>query len=72
MDTVAWLLDSDPAIRWQALADLADALPEEVAAEREKVATEGWGARILAEQADDGLWDGGTDRPGWIPPESDG
>lgn len=72
VDTVAWLLDSDPAIRWQALADLTDAPPEEVSAERAKVATEGWGARILAEQGEDGLWDGGTYRPGWIPPERDG
>ena len=43
-----WLLDSDPAIRWQALRDLADAPAEIVAAERARVATEGWGARLLA------------------------
>src|SRR5260370_34659291 len=42
-----WLLDSDPAIRWQALRDLADAPAEAVAAERARVATEGWGARLL-------------------------
>ncbi|GIG21642.1 hypothetical protein Cch01nite_23660 [Cellulomonas chitinilytica] len=65
MDVTAWLLDSDPAIRWQVLRDVLDAPPDEVAAERSRVATEGWGARLLAEQADDGLWDGGTYRPGW-------
>lgn len=72
MDVQDWLLDSDPAIRWQVLRDLAGAAPEEIAAERARVATEGWGATILAEQAEDGLWDGGTYRPGWIPPERDG
>ncbi len=65
MDVTDWLLDSDPAIRWQVLRDLADASPEEVAAERARVATEGWGAALLAEQADDGRWDGGAYRPGW-------
>jgi hypothetical protein len=43
-----WLLDSDPAIRWQALRDLAQAPSEGVAAERARVAIEGWGARLLA------------------------
>jgi len=66
MDVTAWLLDADPAIRWQVLQDLVDAPPDEVAAERARVATEGWGARLLAEQADDGRWDGGTYRPGWV------
>jgi hypothetical protein len=55
-----WLLDADPAIRWQALRDLTDAPPEAVAAERARVATEGWGARLLALQGDDGQWDGGA------------
>ena len=72
MDVTDWLLDSDPALRWQVLRDLVDASPEEIAAERGRVATEGWGARFLGEQAEDGLWDGGTYRPGWIPPERDG
>ena len=69
MDVMAYLLDSDPAIRWQVLRDLLDAPDEEVAAERARVATEGWGARLLAEQAPDGLWDGGTYRPGWVDEE---
>ena len=42
---IRWLLDSDPSIRWQAMRDLTDAPEEEVAAERAKVSTEGWGAR---------------------------
>ena len=59
MDVVAWLLDSDPAIRWQVMRDLSDAPEEEVAAERSRIANEGWGARLLALQTPDGQWDGG-------------
>ncbi len=60
MSTTAWLLDSDPAIRWQVFADLTDASQIEVAAERFKVEHEGWGARLLAYEGPDGLWDGGA------------
>ena len=66
MSAIDYLLDSDPSLRWQVLRDLTDAAPDEVAVERARVATEGWGARLLAEQAEDGLWDGGTYRPGWV------
>ena len=62
---IKWLLDSDPAIRWQVLRDLAGASPEEVAAERARVATEGWGARLLALQRDDGAWAGTAWNRGW-------
>ncbi|MGE5828537.1 MAG: hypothetical protein ACM30G_09275 [Micromonosporaceae bacterium] len=57
---IDWLLDSDPAIRWQVLRDLTGAPTGEVLAERARVATEGWGARLLARQGPDGQWDGGT------------
>ena len=60
MANLDWLLDSDPAIRWQVLRDLADAPAEIVAAERARVATEGWGARLLALEGEDGLWEGGA------------
>jgi hypothetical protein len=62
---VDWLLDGDPAIRWQALRDLADAPPDRVAAERARVAHEGWGARLLAVQDDDATWGGGLYSPKW-------
>lgn len=62
---VEYLLSGDPAIRWQVLRDLVDAPPDEVAAARALVATEGWGAKLLSLQGEDGLWDGGTYRPGW-------
>lgn len=57
-DVVAWLLDGDPAIRWQVRRDLLVAPDDAVAADRARVATEGWGARLLARQADDGYWGG--------------
>jgi hypothetical protein len=62
-----WLLDSDPAIRWQALRDLTEAPEAAVAAERARVATEGWGARLLALRGADGQWAGGACFPaaGW-------
>src|SRR5687768_4082507 len=67
MPVLEWLLDSDPAIRWQVQRDLVRAPAEEVAAERARVATEGWGARLLALQGDDGQWAGGACFPakGW-------
>jgi hypothetical protein len=52
---IQWLLDSDPSIRWQALRDLQHAPAAEVAAERAKVATEGWGAALLAAQTEGGI-----------------
>ena len=60
MSVLDWLLDSDAAIRWQVLRDLADAPAETVAAERARVANEGWGARLLALQSEDGQWAGGA------------
>lgn len=66
MDTVAWLLDSDPAIRWQVMRDLTDASPAAVAAERARVAREGLGAEILACQHSDGSWRR-ADAPVWLP-----
>jgi hypothetical protein len=57
---IAWLLDGDPAIRWQVLRDLTDAPAGEVATERARVEHEGWGARLLALEDPDGLWAGGA------------
>ena len=57
---VQWLLRGDPAIRWQVLRDLLDASESEVATERARVEHEGWGARLLALRASDGLWANGA------------
>ena len=63
MSVIDWLLDSDPAIRWQVMADLLDEDPDAVARERAKVATEGWGAALLAARGEDGQWAGGAHFP---------
>ena len=63
MTVTDWLLDSDPAIRWQVMRDLLDEPVDAVAAERSRIATEGWGARLLALQEPSGQWDGGTYDP---------
>jgi hypothetical protein len=55
---IKWLLDSDPAIRWQVMRDLTDEAPEAIATERSRVATEGWGAQLLARQSPAGNWGG--------------
>ncbi len=60
MTVIDWLLDADPSIRWQVMHDLTHEPADVIAAERARVATEGWGAGLLALQAPDGLW---GDRP---------
>jgi len=55
---VDWLLDSDPSIRWQVMRDLTREPADVVAADRSRVAAEGWGARVLARQGSDGQWGG--------------
>lgn len=62
---VDWLLDSDPAIRWQVMRDLTDQPDAAVAAERSLVATEGWGAQLLARQKPDGTWGNKVSTANW-------
>jgi hypothetical protein len=69
---IDWLLDSDPSIRWQVMRDLTDAPPDAVAAERARVSTEGFGARLLAARDPDGQWMGGACFPGRGVPPTDG
>jgi hypothetical protein len=66
VDTIDWLLDSDPAISWQAMRDLTGASPAAIAAERARVPREGIGAEILAHQVSDGSWHR-ADAPVWLP-----
>ena len=60
MSVIDWLLEGDPAIRWQVLQDLASGPADDVAAERARVEHDGWGVRLLALEDPDGLWDGGA------------
>jgi len=61
-----WLLDSDPAIRWQVMRDLTGEAPNAIAAERSRVATEGWGAQLLALQSPAGNWGGPNEDRGLL------
>jgi hypothetical protein len=61
-----WLLAGDPSIRWQVLESLMDASAAQVAAERARVATEGWGAELLAHQDAEGTWAQGLYSPKWV------
>jgi hypothetical protein len=64
-DTLKWLLEGDPAIRWQALRDLKGAAERTVRREQQRVAETGWGARLLSLQDADGRWAGGIYNPKW-------
>ena len=66
MSVLDWLLDSDPAIGWQAMRDLTDASPSAIAEQRGHVAYEGLGAEILASQGPDGAWHKPSE-PDWLP-----
>ncbi|MFI6095143.1 hypothetical protein ACIA8G_06320 [Lentzea sp. NPDC051213] len=59
-DLIEWLLDSDPALRWQVERDLAGAPQQVWEATRARVAREGFGARLVKAQGDDGMWAGGA------------
>ena len=62
---IEWLLGSDPSIRWQAMRDFTDTPAAVVAAERSRVALEGWGRRLLDLQRPDGQWGDGVITPFW-------
>ena len=67
MSVLDWLLDADPAIRWQVMRDLTHEPADLVAAKRSRVATEGWGAEVLALQGTDGHWAAvGDSAPDWV------
>ncbi len=63
---IEWLMEGDPAIRWQVMRDLLHAPEAEWQAERQKTASQGWGAAFLSQQAEDGIWGGGVYSPKWI------
>ena len=66
MDPVlAWLFDGDPAIRWQVQRDLLGEAERVWRTEQARIAADGWGARLLALQDDDGRWGGGLYSPKW-------
>jgi hypothetical protein len=72
-DLIDLLLDTDPALRWQVERDLAGAPASTWEATRARVATEGFGRRMLDNQDPDGQWAGGAYFPAgfdWNGPEA--
>lgn len=53
---IDWLLAGDPSIRWQVERDLLHAPRKTWEREQRRVATNGWGARLLAHQDKSGRW----------------
>jgi hypothetical protein len=62
---VQWLMEGDPAIRWQTLRDLVGVSRRVVAGEQQRVAEAGWGAGLLSRQESSGQWGGGIYSPKW-------
>ena len=62
---IQWLLDSNPAIRWQVMRDLTGECDEVVSRERARVAVEGWGLQLLNRRRPDGMWGDGCSAPQW-------
>ena len=62
---IDWLLDADPSIRWQVMRDLTGTPAAMIAAERSRVASDGWGTRLLDQQRADGQWGDGIATPFW-------
>lgn len=63
---IQWLMEGDPAVRWQVQRDLLDADPKTYQAERDRTADEGWAAQFLSLQDPGGTWGEGWYGPKWI------
>ncbi|MEJ2617565.1 MAG: hypothetical protein P8Z35_21605, partial [Ignavibacteriaceae bacterium] len=55
-DVLEWLLKGDPSIRWQVLNDLVKADKKLIEKERARISIEGWGAKLLSYQDNEGTW----------------
>jgi hypothetical protein len=57
--TIRWLLEGDPAIRWQVMRDLLDEPAERWEKERRRTTEDGWVAELLKHRDEDGEWPAG-------------
>jgi hypothetical protein len=64
--TMIWLLNGDPAVRWQVERDLIGASRAQWERTQSLIGSEGWGSRLLTEQDETGTWGGGLYNPKWI------
>jgi hypothetical protein len=58
-EVLDWLLEGDPAIRWQVMRDLLDAPQAEWEAEQQRTLERGWVAELLERRGADGEWPAG-------------
>lgn len=58
--TISWLMDSDPALRWQIEKNILDLNPDVWQQTKALTGFEGFGARLLQLQDEDGTWAGGA------------
>ena len=65
-EIIAWLLESDPSIRWQVMRDLLEEDDEIFTQERMRVSSDGWGADLLSRQDTSGRWAGQLYDHKWI------
>src|SRR6056297_29818 len=61
-----WLLEGDPAIRYQVHRDILDTEPKRLELLRDEMIKRGWVKRLFDEQSDNGIWGGGLYSPKWI------
>ncbi len=62
-ENIEWMLDSDPALKWQVERELLNAPEAQWMATKALVTTKGIGARMLSLQDEDGQWAGGAHFP---------
>ena len=62
---IEWLMEGDPAIRYQTLRDLTDAKKSDINHERQKILQEGWGKRFISLQQENGTWSNALYSPKW-------
>jgi hypothetical protein len=60
-----WLLQGDPAIRWQVKRDLLNLDEQNWNHDRQQIAHKGWGKALLDHRQPDGLWAGAYYSPKW-------
>lgn len=62
---IQWLMEGDPAVRWQTQRDLLSESTEVYENERALTSTSGWVNRFLELQDPEGTWGGGLYSPKW-------
>ena len=62
---IDWLMQGDPAIQWQTMRDVLGKPRAKWKPVRQRVASEGWGGRLLGVRDSAGTWGGGIYSPKW-------